>query len=166
MVTEPDETEQFDRLIQLLAVKRHEQPPPGFFDRFPRKVHLRILAQSNSSRHWSSKQSEEPTWFRNLLALLDRRPYLAGIAGVVATGLVVSAILYTDYGPNQTTTVAVDGNFAPPVTPSLETGTSTPWAVASAPISSTNPILNRPVPAMLFNGSSLQSQPANFEIKQ
>jgi hypothetical protein len=167
MATEPDDTEQFDRLLQLLAIKRYEQPPPGFFERFPREVHLRILAQSNSSRTWVSKLGEESNWFRHIVALLDKRPYLAGVAGVMATGLVVSAILYTDYGPISPTVVAVDGSFSPTVTitPSLETANATPWAAAGAPLSSTNPILDRPVPAMLFNGSTLQSQPATFDIK-
>jgi hypothetical protein len=164
MANDPDGTEQFDRLIQLLALKRHEQPPPGFFDRFPREVHRQILAQSNARHAWASRLRQDSNWFRQLLALLDEKPHFAGIAGVLACGLVIAGVLYANYNPLPATSLALDQSFAPTVTPALASDDSLPWAATTA-VSSTNPIPDRPIPAMLFNGSTLQSQPATFDLK-
>ena len=164
MANEPDGTEQFDRLLQLLALKRHEQPPPGFFERFPRDVHMEILAQSNAHRMWAFKWGQDSNWLRQLLALLDEKPFVAGIVGVLACGLVVGGVLFTNYNPLPPASLTLDQSFAPSVAPALAADDSLPWA-STAPSSSTNPIPDRPVPAMLFDGSTLRSQPATFDFK-
>ena len=51
MTPSPD---QFKPLLRLLACKRHEQPPPGYFDSFSRKVMARLEADD---------RSEHSTWW-------------------------------------------------------------------------------------------------------
>ena len=51
MTPSPD---QFKPLLRLLACKRHEQPPPGYFDSFSRKVMARLEADD---------LSEHSTWW-------------------------------------------------------------------------------------------------------
>lgn len=42
-----------ERLLRLLALKRHEVPPPGYFDRFADRVVLQIKAgQAPASEPW------------------------------------------------------------------------------------------------------------------
>ena len=165
MANEPDGTEQFDRLLQLLAVKRDEQPPPGFFDRFPREVRRQIMVQDDLHASWLSQLRHESNWLRLALATMEGRPALAGVFGVFACGLIIAGILYASYPRLPSTGLARDDGLMPSAMPTLIAGDSLPWAATADLVSSTNPIPNRPIPTMLFNGSLLQSQPALFDLK-
>ena len=72
--------EEFDRLKNLLALKRHEQPPPGFFNHFSDKVIARIETGGPAARR-SLRQ--------RLFPELDAKPVLACAYGLVITGLLV-----------------------------------------------------------------------------
>jgi len=75
METEPDD---FGDLRRLLALKRHECPPPGYFDRFSSKVVARLEAQ----RIYDAT----PAWRRWLSELIER-PALTGLYLVLFGGL-------------------------------------------------------------------------------
>jgi hypothetical protein len=83
METEPDD---FRDLQRLLALKRHESPPPGYFDRFSTKVIARIEAQRI--------HEATPIWRRWLSELIER-PALTGLylllfggLGMISLGLI------------------------------------------------------------------------------
>jgi hypothetical protein len=42
----------FDSLLKLMALKRHEQPPPGYFNRLPGKILDRIERGEGQPRFW------------------------------------------------------------------------------------------------------------------
>jgi hypothetical protein len=48
------EQENFDALRKLLALKRHEIPPPGYFDHLPRRISTRLHANEGSLSLWES----------------------------------------------------------------------------------------------------------------
>jgi hypothetical protein len=74
------ERAQFDDLRRLLALKRHEVPPPGFFEAFPDRVRARILAESRApAAPWWARWVARPGW----------RPALAGACAVLAGGLLI-----------------------------------------------------------------------------
>jgi len=52
---EPDD---FDALRKLLALKRHEQPPPGFFRDLPGKVQQRIAVEEQGQAGWWTRLRE------------------------------------------------------------------------------------------------------------
>ncbi len=68
-------------LQRLLALKRHEVPPPGFFDRLPNRILVNIRA--------GTEVSDLPWWDR-LTELLVREPMLAGSY----TALIMGALLF------------------------------------------------------------------------
>jgi hypothetical protein len=72
--------EDFQELRRLLALKRHEQPPPGYFHYLPDKVAMRIERED---------LSEHSTWWEWLVEKLDARPVLAGAYAFAISGLML-----------------------------------------------------------------------------
>ena len=82
----------YNALKRFMAIKRHELPPPGFFDQFHARVMDRIADDLEEKR--------VPWWERGLL-LFDSKPVLAGayalaVAGLFVCGFGFSGILQTE----------------------------------------------------------------------
>ena len=74
-------SDEFATLRKLLATKRHEQPPPGYFERFSGRVIRRLEADG--------PEEETSRWDR-WMTLLSAKPLLAcAYGGVVAASLLV-----------------------------------------------------------------------------
>jgi len=150
-------SEEFERLKKLVALKRCEPPPPGYFDHFSDKVIARIEAEGLSARN---------SWWQRLLPEWDAKPVLA-----CAYGLVIMGLLAVGVGVSQ----------------SLETGEAAapdlgrPWS-AQAPASdgvlpvsqasltgqtnlasSVNPVISSGAPSFLFDVNRLKAgvEPVN-----
>jgi hypothetical protein len=72
-----------DLIRKLLAIKRYEQPPPGYFESFSHKVIARIEAPSTSAAL---------PWWRQWFAGLAEQPLLASTYGMLFAGLLVVAV--------------------------------------------------------------------------
>jgi hypothetical protein len=154
-----NETENFDRLIQLLALKRHEQPPPGYFDRLSREIRLEIEGANAPEASLGHRLRADTDWFRRLLRSLEARPYLAGVFGVCVCALVLSGIVYSEYldRPDNTVTISSFSQAMP-----LAGMSAIPVADAETN-SSIRPVAS-PLVESLFNGGLIKSQPANFDL--
>jgi len=77
----------FEQLRRLLALKRHETPPPGYFHGFSRQVIVRIqageLGEPEEASIWSFSGG---SFLQRIWATLDARPVLAGAFGVAVCG--------------------------------------------------------------------------------
>lgn len=86
----PD-SENFDSLRQLLALKRHEVPPPGYFDRFSRDVMARIKCGDTGDeigvRH---------SWFSRFLRVFDVKPVFAGAFGTAVCAFLISGVISSE----------------------------------------------------------------------
>ena len=60
----------FKNLRRLLALKRHEQPPPGYFDTFSREVSFRVQAGETVSETIAERLTAEAPWLKRFLEIL------------------------------------------------------------------------------------------------
>lgn len=81
MNAQPDD---FEKLRKLLALKRHEVPPPGYFNSFSDKVIARLQAPEPAVR---------PTWLQMLGLDFDFRPAFLCGAGVAVCALLSVGII-------------------------------------------------------------------------
>ena len=75
--------DKFDSLEKLLRLKRHEQPPPRYFNEFSSRVLSRI-----------ERGEARLSWWERFG--FDLRPALAAGAGLVACGLIVYGVATTE----------------------------------------------------------------------
>jgi hypothetical protein len=87
----------FKSLRRLLALKRHEVPPPGYFDRLAREVAGRIKAGEQSEfSGFAERFSAEASWLDRFWAVLEARPIAATLCGIAACGMLVSGLVYSE----------------------------------------------------------------------
>jgi len=75
--------ENFDSLMQLLALKKYEQPPPGYFNRLPGQILARLESQEEEAGFWGK-----------LFSGLVVRPALAYSVGLAFCGAFATGIFY------------------------------------------------------------------------
>ena len=74
--------EDFDRLKKLLAVKRHEQPPPGYFVGLSSRIMERI-----------EEESVVLPWWRRIGFAFQLKPAFAFATGMLLCGLVSAGVV-------------------------------------------------------------------------
>jgi hypothetical protein len=94
------EHENFEDLRRILVLKRYEQPPPGYFNDFSRKIIARIEAgegevYASVFEQWLARVP----WVLRVFQTFERKPILAGAFGMVVCGLVVSGVVYSENTP-------------------------------------------------------------------
>lgn len=131
--TNPDE---FEKLRKLLALKRREEPPPGYFNRLPGEIRARIA---------QAEANPEPFW-RRWLESWDWSPALAASFAMVAVTLIVSGVWFARQPAAQGGPQVVTTPVPPADTNQAHYGTD-----------------SNAMPSGLFNTPSLQVQPAEFK---
>ncbi len=97
METEHD-YEQFEQVQKLLALKRYEQPPPGYFNGFSSKIIARLHAL----------EAAPATWRQRLGLDFDFKPALMGAFGVAVCGLLLVSVINSSGISSGNMTVAND----------------------------------------------------------
>ncbi len=77
------ESNEFDSLRRLLALKRHEAPPPRYFNEFSSQVMARL----------NQPQANSLSWWQRLGLDFDLRPALMCGVGVVVCGMLSFGII-------------------------------------------------------------------------
>jgi hypothetical protein len=132
----PQNPDEFEAVKKLLALKRHEEPPPGYFDRLPDEIRARI----------AHTQTHPEPFRRRWLEAWDLSPALATSYAAIASVLVLCGFwLANQTGPQGGQQVVT----TPPIQP------TTNQATLVSPSNSS--------PTGLFNTPSLQIQPVDFK---
>jgi len=76
----PD-SENFEALRKLMALKRYEQPPPGYFDQLHTRIILRL-------------EDVEPTFWERMAGVFVLRPAMAYALGLAFCGSVATGFIY------------------------------------------------------------------------
>ena len=160
----------FDQLKQLLKLKRHEIPPPGFFNHFSDEITARIRAgEARNDAPIVNQLNDYAPWLVNFLRFFEAKP---GVVGGFATSLCLLLLFgvvlaeRSETGPqnvftanpSQSNATMASATMSSPVTPDFASA-----AVSEGGISiSTNASL-RPM-ATLFGqpGGASLFQPASF----
>jgi hypothetical protein len=100
------EQENFKQLRRLLALKRHEQPPPGYFHDFSRQVIARIQAGETAAA--------QTLWQRlfgrtsRLWEGFEAKPLIAGAFGVGICSLLVIGLVSSERTDSNSISLSVD----------------------------------------------------------
>ena len=159
METHPDD---FKELRKLLALKRHEQPPPRYFNEFSDGVISRLRAP---------ELLPQPSWWQRLGFDFNFRPAMVCGLGVVMSALLLFAALSSP----RFTASSVAGV---PATPSLEigdvawSGAPTLATVAHLPITSldqvpasTAPVFSAPASSP-FSPLAMEASRVNWTLSR
>ncbi|MBP9902509.1 MAG: hypothetical protein V9H26_03585 [Verrucomicrobiota bacterium] len=148
------EPENFDQLCRLLKLKRHESPPPRYFNDFSSQVVARIRAGSAGGRLESPDGVVAgPRWLRQFWRVIEQQPAVSGMLTAAACGLLVVGVFVSD-NARPTLNITADGmaKFEAPVTGPAEANrfaAAGPTARGELFANSTNPAIQlRPGPSL------------------
>jgi len=170
-MNEPDKD--FKALRTLVSLKRHEVPPPGFFNDFSKDIVMRIRrGDTDNPDPLGTKIHSAAPWLLRLIQNFQAKPAYAGIFASVLGLLLVGGIVYTDNPgstpedlmPPQTAEISASLTAAAMTSPTIMDQAG----LASQPsLSSTNPVLNLEPGASAFGGPAAGFQsPVNPQYPQ
>jgi hypothetical protein len=159
-----EKEQNFDRLKQLLKLKQHEVPPPGYFNNFSGKVVARIRAGEAGGR-------ASAPWFASFMEIFETRPgWVGGFAASLCL-LLVFGVIFAEHseGSANNDLLLLSGTSALPASapaaissPTLASA-SVPAAATGGIVASTNPVTSlqpvttlfgQPVASPLFQSAS------------
>src|SRR5258708_6292487 len=95
MSMNPD-SQDFQALRRVLALKRYEQPPPGYFHYFSKEVIVRIKAGDRGKEAtWLESLFADAAWLQRIWAAFETRPALVGAFGALVCGFLISGVIYS-----------------------------------------------------------------------
>lgn len=162
MNSPPDD---FEALRKLLALKRYEQPPPGYFRDFPDRVLARIEA---------NEAEAGLAWWARWLGVFELRPALAGALGLAVLALCVLGLNFApeaEHRPAQAISAAIERWQPPAPNDLLRTDFHQPpggsWLQPTI-ASSMDPVTGSgPPPGLFAPGAGLrlnQVSPVNYRL--
>ena len=126
-----------EEIGKLLRIKRHEQPPPGYYESFLHEFHRRQRAELLKQPLWRiALQRVHDFMFQVNMGSLTSYPVAAAAVLVCAAVLTVNVNRAPD-GLNSGATVAVVQQQMTPVAADIDDG---PALSLSAPVASTRPV--------------------------
>lgn len=158
----------FDGLQKLLALKRHEQPPPGYFDRLPGEILHRIRTERLPQPSWWDVLTEQHPWLQDVVRLLEARPLAASAVGAVAGALLLAAVFAGHQAAQPPIHPPVGTSGPAESQPTLFAGAfpgNPGFGSQTEILASTNPVAPSSPPMGLFDGRLINPQPVTFPLR-
>jgi hypothetical protein len=153
----------FESLRRLLAQKRQETPPPGYFNSFSGQIIARIrVGEARAGQTEAEGYFSEAPWLLKFLQAFELKPAFAGAFASALSLLLVFGIVYAerpDSGPQpilQTSDQSI-GSFA-----SMSPATLGQPAIATDIGTSNNAATSLQPVASLFGSQNVFAQPVSF----
>jgi hypothetical protein len=146
-----NENENFKSLRRLLALKRHEVPPPGYFNNFSSRVIARIRAGESKP----SAGLVGLPWLLKFMEALQAKPAFAGGFAAMLCLLLIAGIIYagqTESTPPQF--LSSEANAVAPLaaaTPQTLLSQTADQPMLASSENSTNPVFGLPATPSLFD---------------
>jgi hypothetical protein len=144
----------FEELRRLLALKRHEIPPPRYFDNFSGEVIARIRAGEDAQGNVAGRFFQRAPWLLKLLQAVETKPAYSGVFASALCLLLLFGIVYAERPEFDSTSQALLQPAAQTISPFV-VATATPALPQLASQSlmamdNTNPVIALPAGASLF----------------
>jgi hypothetical protein len=153
----------FESLRRLLVLKRHETPPPGYFNYFSSQVLQRIRAgDTGKSANWLEDLFGQALWLGKLLQAFDVKPVFASAFAGALCLLLFLGIIYAERPDLSSQPVLQSATTAASfaaISPSLSQS-----AGQMGIVSSTDPVLSLQPVASLFVQQNSLAQPVSFSL--
>jgi hypothetical protein len=167
-----EKNDNFDDLKHLLKLKRHEIPPPGYFNGFSSDVMARIRAgDTGRSESLLERLQEGSDFWGNLVHLLRVKPGIIGALATTACLFLLASVLMLDHSESdQADTLAMTAPPAPMITftdTAADPAAATPTLALNPPDAgitvSTNPMSSlQPVSSMFGSSDNPLFQPVGY----
>lgn len=137
------EQDSFEELRRLLALKRHEQPPPGYFNQFSRQVIARIKAgETAESQSFLERLFPRTSWVRSLWNGFEAKPIVAGAFGIGVCSLLVVGLVSSERMDPTSVGLAPNDGSPQPILANVQAQTSGLYERAAADHSITGSVFS------------------------
>lgn len=155
----------FQSLRRLLALKRHEIPPPGYFKDFSGAVISRIRAgEANAQAGTFERLLAEAPWLMKVVQAFEFKPAFAGAFASALFLLLVGGIIFAerpDSAPQPFFEAMTQNNGSAPQLAAVSP-VALPQTDQIGIMASTNPVLNIQPVASLFGQQNPFAQQVSF----
>ncbi len=157
----------FATLKQLLKLKQHEVPPPGYFHNFSGQVISRIRAgEAGGQQTFTEQLQSTAPWLVNFLRIFETKPGLVGAFATSLCLLLVGAVFFAERSDSAPKNFPAIADNSPAAMPSVVSSASTPMLAAADATTgiavSTNPVLSLQPATTMFGQQNPLFQSASF----
>ncbi|MDB6112633.1 MAG: hypothetical protein JWR69_4383 [Pedosphaera sp.] len=153
--------EEFEQLRKLLKLKRHEQPPPGFFNDFSSRVLDGI--ERNKAATPAEKLWEGVPWLARFFRVLENNVLAAGGFATAICAVLIGGVVYSEY-VDQVPASSLANNDGAMMASMGGSSFSASSSSTGTLLSSTNAVFSSGLPGSPFDNTlgSLSVQPVSF----
>jgi len=157
----------FETLKQLLKLKQHEIPPPGYYHHFSGQVISRIRAGEGGGQQSFTEQLQRTApWLANFLQIFETKPGLVGAFATSLCLLLVAGLIFAERSDSVPKNFQAVAENTQPTLNSIASLPATTTLAAADPATgiaiSTNPVLSLQPTASMFGQANPLFQSASF----